>query len=213
VLGITLSTEQLALARDRAAALGLQNRVKFELADYRTLEGRFDRIVSVGMFEHVGTPQYPTFFSGISRLLAPDGVALVHSIGRNTGIAKPNSWINKYIFPGGYVPGLSEVLPPIEKSGLWLTDLEILRLHYAETLKHWRQRFMARKGELAGRYDDRFGRMWEFYLAASEASFRHGGLMVFQAQLTHSVDAAPLTRDYIADAERSLPPMYAKAAE
>ena len=213
VLGITLSTEQLTLARQRAAALGLQDRVTFELADYRTLEGTFDRIVSVGMFEHVGTPQYPEYFNSIARLLAKDGVALVHSIGRNRGISKPNGWINKYIFPGGYIPAFSEVILPLENSGLWMTDLEVLRLHYAETLRHWRERFMARKGELGARYDERFCLMWEFYLAASEASFRHGGFMVFQAQLSNTVDAVPLTRDYIVEDERALPPMHAKAAE
>jgi cyclopropane-fatty-acyl-phospholipid synthase len=213
VLGFTLSTEQLALARQRAAKLGLQDRVKFELIDYRDLQGEFDRIVSVGMFEHVGTPNYPDYFGGISRLLKPDGVALVHSIGRKSGISKPNGWIDKYIFPGGYIPSFSEVIGPIENSGLWMTDLEILRLHYAETLRHWRERFMARRGALASRYDDRFCRMWEFYLAACEACFRQGGLMVFQVQLARSIEAVPLTRDYMVDAERMLPLAHARAAE
>ncbi len=213
VLGVTLSKEQLAVARQRVEALGLSNRVKFELRDYRTLEGDFDRIVSVGMFEHVGTPQYRTYFKTIRRLLTPDGVALVHSIGRNNGIGATNSWIRKYIFPGGYTPALSEVIPTIEASGLWLTDLEVLRLHYAETLRHWRERFLARKDELSALYDDRFGRMWEFYLAGSEVSFRHGGMMVFQAQLSRSIDAVPLTRDYITDAEHAAPTRHAKAAE
>ncbi len=213
VLGITLSKEQLAVARQRAAALGLQNRVKFELIDYRVLEGSFDRVISVGMFEHVGTPQFPVYFDTIAKLLAPRGVAVVHSIGRNRGPAKPNSWINKYIFPGGYIPALSEVMLPLEESGLWLTDLEVLRLHYAETLRHWRERFMARKGALSIAHDDRFDRMWEFYLASSEASFRHGGLMVFQVQLSKVIDAVPLTRDYIGDAERDALGQAVKAAE
>ena len=211
VLGVTLAQAQLTVARDRAAALGLGHRVRFELRDYRTLEGRFDRIVSVGMFEHVGTPQYRTYFNTIRRLLAPDGVALVHSIGRNHGITVTNPWINKYIFPGGYIPSLSEVMPPVEASGLWLTDLEVLRLHYAETCRHWRERFMARKHTLGPGYDERFCRMWEFYLASSEMSFRHGGLMVFQAQLSRSIDAVPLTRDYIVDSERMAPLSRAKA--
>ena len=213
VLGITLSTEQLALARQRASALGLQNRVRFELADYRTLQGRFDRIVSVGMFEHVGTPHYGAYFDAVARLLAPNGVALIHSIGRNRGPARPNSWIDRYIFPGGYIPALSEVILPLEDSGLWLTDLEILRLHYAETLRHWRERYLVRKDALGPSYDARFHRMFEFYLASSEASFRHGGLMVFQAQLSNAVDAVPLTRDYIGDAEHASMMSAVQAAE
>ena len=213
VLGITLSKEQLAVARERAAALGLQNRVRFELADFRSLRGGFDRIVSVGMFEHVGTPHYAAYFKTVAELLTPRGVALIHSIGRNRGPAKPNGWINRYIFPGGYIPALSEVILPLEESGLWLTDLEILRLHYADTLRHWRDRFMARKDELGTQHDERFDRMWEFYLACSEASFRHGGLMVFQAQLSKSIDAVPLTRDYIGDAEHAMLCGAVKAAE
>ncbi len=213
VLGITLSREQLAVARQRAEALGLSHRVRFELRDYRTLDERFDRIVSVGMFEHVGTPHYDTYFGAIRRLLAPDGVALIHSIGRNTGRTATSAWIRKHIFPGGHIPALSEVVPPIEASGLWLTDLEVLRLHYAETLRHWRARYMARRGALRPRYDARFERMWEFYLAASEASFRHGGLMVFQAQLSPSIDAVPLTRDYIGVSERDRPDERIRAAE
>ena len=212
VLGITLSTEQLAVARGRAEALGLQDRVRFELVDYRTLEQQFDRVVSVGMFEHVGVPQFETYFDAVARLLAPRGVALVHAIGRNRGPARPNSWIERYIFPGGHIPLLSEVMLPLENSGLWLADLEILRLHYAETLRHWRTRYLARKDALGPRYDARFHRMFEFYLASSEASFRHGGLMVFQAQLAHALDAVPLTRDYIGAAERSVPLSPARAA-
>ncbi len=204
VHGITLSQEQLAVARGRAEAEGLSDRVTFDLIDYRQVEGRYDRIVSVGMFEHVGPPQYPTFFETVARLLEPSGVALVHSIGKMHGPAPTNSWIRKYIFPGGYIPAVSEIMRPLERSGLWLTDLEILRLHYAETLRAWRERFMQRQAQLSGLYDDRFRRMWEFYLAGSEMSFRHHGYMVFQAQLSKAIDAVPLTRGYLQDAERKL---------
>lgn len=204
VTGITLSKEQLAVARERARAAGLADRVTFELIDYRQLEGTFDRIVSVGMFEHVGTPQYPTYFNRVRELLNPGGVALVHSIGKLHGPGPTNSWIRKYIFPGGYIPALSEVVDPIERSGLLLTDLEVLRLHYAETLRAWRERFLERQAQLEGIYDDRFRRMWEFYLASSEMSFRYYGFMVFQAQLSNSINAVPLTRDYMVEAERKL---------
>ncbi len=202
VLGITLSKEQLAVARERAQSAGLSDRVSFELVDYRLLDGTFDRIVSVGMFEHVGVPQYATYFNRINELLKPDGVALIHSIGKMHGPAPTNSWIRKYIFPGGYVPALSEVMIPIERSGLWMTDLEILRLHYAETLRAWRQRFKRLGGALPQMYDEKFQRMWEFYLAGSEMSFRYYGFMVFQAQFSKSIDAVPLIRDYMLDAER-----------
>ncbi len=201
VLGITLSEEQLAVARRRAKDEGLDDRVRFELIDYRNLEGHFDRIVSIGMFEHVGLPQYDTYFAAIKRLLTPSGIALVHSIGKMYGPAPTSAWILKYIFPGGYVPALSEVMPAIERNALWITDLEILRLHYAETLRHWRERFAARQAQLSGRYDDRFRRMWEFYLVGSEISFRYFGFMVFQVQLSKTIDAVPLTRDYLFNAE------------
>ena len=204
VLGITLSEEQLAVARRRAKDEGLDNRVRFELIDYRNLEGQFDRIVSIGMFEHVGLPQYDAYFAAIKRLLTPSGVALVHSIGKMYGPAPTSAWILKYIFPGGYVPALSEVMLPIEHNALWITDLEILRLHYAETLRHWRERFAARQDRLSGVYDERFRRMWEFYLVGSEISFRYFGFMVFQVQLSKSVDALPLTRDYLFDAENQI---------
>ena len=197
VTGITLSAEQLAVARRRAEAEELDHRVGFALADYRSLTGRFDRIVSVGMFEHVGTPYYQTFFYKIAGLLTEDGVAVIHSIGRMDGPGVTSAWIRKYIFPGGYVPALSEVLPAVERAGLWVTDIEILRLHYAETLRHWRARFTANLDAIREKYGERFCRMWMFYLAASEMSFRHDGLMVFQLQLARSVDAVPLTRDYI----------------
>jgi len=201
VTGITLSQEQLAEARARAAAEGLTERVRFELCDYRAVAGRYDRIVSVGMFEHVGIAHFDQFFRTVARLLAPDGVALIHAIGRHDGPGTTNPWLRKYIFPGGYSPALSEVLPAIEQSRLMTTDIEILRLHYAETLKHWRWRFMANRDAIASLYDDRFCRMFEFYLAACEVTFRKAGHMVWQVQLAHTHDAVPLTRDYIGPAE------------
>ena len=205
--GITLSSEQHARANARAEALGLAGRVRFSLADYREVSGRYDRIVSVGMFEHVGTPYYKTFFRSVARLLAEDGVALIHAIGRMSGPGLTNCWTRKYIFPGGYIPALSEVLPAVEEAGLWVTDLEILRLHYAETLRHWRERFLTKKGLLRDIYDERFCRMWEFYLAGSEMGFRHDGLMVFQLQLARRVDTVPLTRDYMTEREHALGPV------
>jgi len=204
VTGITLSTEQLAEARNRAAAEGLSDRVSFELMDYRAMTQRFDRIVSVGMFEHVGVGYYPAFFETVSRCLNPDGVALLHAIGRSDPPGATNPWIAKYIFPGGYCPALSEVLPPIERSGLVATDIEILRLHYAETLRHWRRRFVANRDAIASLYDDRFCRMWEFYLCGAELSFRREGNMVFQIQLAHDQTAVPLARDYITVSDRQL---------
>jgi len=204
VLGITLSHEQHAIAQRRAQERGLSDRVSFEIMDYRKLDGQFDRIVSVGMFEHVGVPHYREYFDGIRRLLKQDGVALVHSIGRSDGPGTTPAFIRKYIFPGGYIPALSEVIPVIEQSRLWVTDMEILRLHYAETLKHWRARFMAQWDKARSLYDDRFCRMWEFYLAASEIAFRLWGQMVFQVQLTKQVDALPMTRDYMHEAELAL---------
>ena len=204
VLGVTLSTEQLARARQRAEQAGLADSVRFELLDYRdaALTERFDRIVSVGMFEHVGINHYDAFFNAVHRLLAPGGVALVHAIGRSDGPSTTNPWINRYIFPGGYSPALSEVFPAVERSGLIVTDVEILRLHYADTLRHWRRRFTARRAEAAALYDERFCRMFEFYLAGSELAFRHMGHMVWQMQMTRDLRALPLTRDYIAAAEQ-----------
>jgi cyclopropane-fatty-acyl-phospholipid synthase len=203
VTGLTLSIEQLKVAERRAAEAGLSDRVRFELCDYRAHVGRYDRIVSVGMFEHVGVPHYRDYFAKIRDLLEPDGVALLHSIGRMDGPAKTNPWLRKYIFPGGYSPALSEVVPVVERSGLWITDVEILRLHYAETLRAWRQRFNANRERIRTLYDERFCRMWELYLAASEVAFREQGHMVFQMQLAKSVEAVPLTRDYMVDWERS----------
>jgi cyclopropane-fatty-acyl-phospholipid synthase len=197
MLGVTLSRKQLGVARKRAESLGLSDRVSFELLDYRDVQGPFDRVVSVGMFEHVGVLNYSNFFDIVSRLLTPDGLAVIHSIGRMLGPSVTSSWIDKYIFPGGYIPALSQVLPSIEAAGLWLTDLEVLRLHYAQTLRLWRERFLQKRNLAAAIYDERFCRMWEFYLAASEMFFRYGGLMVFQAQLSRKVDAVPLTRDYL----------------
>jgi cyclopropane-fatty-acyl-phospholipid synthase len=201
VTGITLSTEQLNEARARAAAEGLQDRVSFELLDYRMLDRSFDRIVSVGMFEHVGMVHYRAFFDTVARCLNPDGVALLHAIGRSDGPGFTNPWIAKYVFPGGYCPALSEVMPPLEKSGLFATDIEILRLHYAETLRHWRRRFAANRDAIASLYDERFCRMFEFYLCGAEIAFRREGHMVFQIQLAHQQTAVPLTRDYITAAE------------
>jgi len=202
VTGITLSDEQLKISRERARAMGLSRAVKFELCDYRNLEGKFDRIVSVGMFEHVGTTHYRSFFAKIGKLLSDDGVALLHSIGRFDGPALTNPFIAKYIFPGGYIPALSEVFPPIERERLVVTDLEILRLHYASTLRHWRQRFRASWHVAADKFGERFCRMWEMYLAAAEMGFRYQNLMVFQLQLTKDQKALPFTRDYMHEAER-----------
>jgi cyclopropane-fatty-acyl-phospholipid synthase len=211
VTGITLSEEQLTEARARAAAEGLQHRVTFELMDYRSMEKKFDRIVSVGMFEHVGTENYPAFFETVKNCLKPGGVALLHSIGRFDGAAMTNPWIAKYIFPGGYSPALSEVLGPIEKSGLMTTDIEILRLHYAKTLAHWRRRFAANRDAIAALYDERFCRMFEFYLSGSELAFRMDDHMNFQIQLAKANDTVPLARDYMFEAERRI--AFARAAD
>jgi cyclopropane-fatty-acyl-phospholipid synthase len=202
VTGVTLSEEQLKVSRQRAAEAGLNDKVRFDLRDYRAETGTYDRIVSVGMFEHVGVTHYDEFFSKVGNLLNDDGVCVVHSIGRMDRPTTTSPWLRKYIFPGGYCPALSEVMPAVERSGLWVTDIEILRLHYAETLRHWQTRFQANRARIADMLDERFCRMWEFYLAFSEASFRHGNLMVFQMQLTKRRDAVPLTRDYIAEWER-----------
>ena len=204
VKGVTLSEEQLAVSKARAEEKGIAGRIDFALTDYRDVEGTFDRIVSVGMFEHVGVGFYDTFFRKCADLLAEDGVMLLHSIGRPEGPGVTNPFIAKYIFPGGYFPALSEVLPAIERSGLLVTDIEILRLHYAETLKAWRERFLARREDVERLYDARFVRMWEFYLAACEMAFRHQGLMVFQVQLTKREGIVPMTRDYIAREEARL---------
>jgi len=204
VTGITLSDEQFALARNRADEKGLAGRIEFRLQDYRDIAERFDRIVSVGMFEHVGVNHFDAFFRKCAELLSDDGVMLLHSIGRSEGPGITNPWIAKYIFPGGYIPALSEVLPAVERAGLLVTDIEIVRLHYAETLRHWRERFLAHRDDLVKIYDVRFIRMWEFYLAASEMTFREQGMMVFQLQLTKRQGVVPITRDYIAREEARL---------
>ncbi|HEY1837247.1 MAG: cyclopropane-fatty-acyl-phospholipid synthase family protein [Rhizomicrobium sp.] len=204
VLGCTLSDEQLKVARARSNKAGLSERAKFGLIDYRALDGQFDRIVSVGMFEHVGVPQYPEFFAKTRDLLKDDGVMVLHFIGRSDGPGSTNPWIRKYIFPGGYTPALSEVLPVIENSRLIVSDIEVLRLHYAETLKEWRKRFVARHDEVVKLYDERFFRMWEFYLAGSEMGFRRDGLVVYQIQVIKQIDALPMTRDYMVDDERRI---------
>ena len=197
VVGVTLSSEQHQVANRRAVEAGLQDRVRFLLQDYRNVTDSFDRIVSVGMFEHVGAPHYREFFRHLRRMLKPDGVALLHTIGRVTPPGATNPWITKYIFPGGYVPAISEVMAAIEKEGLIVTDIEVLRLHYAETLRHWHDRFMANVDRVREIYDDRFCRMWRWYLVASELTFRHYGQVVFQFQIARRQEAVPLTRDYL----------------
>ena len=203
VTGITLSTEQLQVSNARAAEKNLRS-TKFLLQDYRDIEGPFDRIVSVGMFEHVGVDHYDTFFKRCAELLTDDGVMVLHAIGRSTGPDVTSPWIEKYIFPGGYIPALSEVFAAIERAGLLVCDTEILRLHYAETLKAWRERFMARREEAVQLYDERFARMWEFYLAASEMAFRKQNMMNFQIQLAKRQDVVPMARDYIVGEEARL---------
>jgi cyclopropane-fatty-acyl-phospholipid synthase len=197
VVGVTLSEEQLAVARSRAEVAGLADRVEFRLQDYRLVPETFDRVVSVGMFEHVGLPNYATYFRGVHDRLAERGVALIHTIGRPAPPEATNPFIAKHIFPGGYIPSLSEVAPAIEASGLRLCDLECWRLHYAMTLRHWFDRFTARAGEAEAMLGPEFVRMWRFYLVASEMSFRHARQDVFQFQLARAVDAVPITRDYL----------------
>jgi cyclopropane-fatty-acyl-phospholipid synthase len=204
VSGVTLSKTQHDIAKGRAADLDLAAAVHFHLLDYREVDGRFDRIVSVGMFEHVGLVNYGSYFRTIAQLLDEDGIALVHTIGRATEPAAPNPWIAKYVFPGSYIPSLSEILPAIENAGLFVTDIEVLRLHYAETLKIWRERFLARREEAKAIYGERFCRMWEFYLAGTECSFRCEGLVVFQIQLAKKLGAVPITRDYISRGKAEL---------
>ena len=197
VLGITLSREQLAVAQERARAEGLEKQVEFRMADYRELSGQFDRIVSVGMFEHVGLPYFDAYFRSVHDLLACDGVALIHSIGISEAPCGTNPWIAKYIFPGGYVPSLSEIAASIERQNLWIADIESLRLHYAYTLRHWFDRFVANADKVIELYDERFVRMWKFYLAACEQTFRFRRQGVFQFQISREVDAVPITRDYL----------------
>jgi cyclopropane-fatty-acyl-phospholipid synthase len=202
VRGLTLSERQHALAGERAALQGVSGRVDFALQDYRDESATYDRIVSVGMFEHVGVGHYDEFFAKVKALLKPDGVALLHTIGRADGPGTTDPFIRKYIFPGGYTPALSEMTGAVEKSGLIITDIEVLRLHYAETLRAWRRRFWANWNRAAELYDERFCRMWDFYLAGCEAAFRHLGVVVYQIQLAQRLDSVPLTRDYITDMDR-----------
>ncbi|MEE8351483.1 MAG: cyclopropane-fatty-acyl-phospholipid synthase family protein [Rhodospirillales bacterium] len=206
VVGITLSREQHEKAQSRAQSAGMGERVRFELKDYREVEGRFDRIVSVGMFEHVGVHHYGEFFAKINELMDDDGIALIHSIGHMSPPGTASPWLRKYIFPGAYSPALSEVFDVVEQNSLWVTDLEFLRLHYAKTLAHWMQRFEANRDKIEAMYDERFGRMWEFYLVSAEMMFRTGSQFVFHMQLARKRDAAPIIRDYITDAQRT----YAK---
>ena len=213
VTGLTLSTEQYKVSNERSQRQGLDKRVRFKLEDYRQEENQYDRVVSVGMFEHVGPAHYRTFFAKVKKLLKPDGVALLHSIGHFEPPSTTNPWITKHIFPGGYLPSLSEVLAAIEKEGLIIADVEILRLHYAETLKNWHQRFTANREKAAAIYDERFCRMWDFYLTGCEAAFREDGLMVFQIQLARSLNSVPLQRDYITDWEREQRAATSQAAQ
>jgi cyclopropane-fatty-acyl-phospholipid synthase len=204
VTGISLSEEQVKVSNSRAEERGLASRVRFRLEDYRKVQGPFDRIVSVGMFEHVGVVHYRKFFEVCRDLLSADGVMLLHSISRFDRPTATNPWIQKYIFPGGYIPSMSEVVPVIERVGLKLTDVEILRLHYAKTLRAWRERFLANREEIAAVTDERFCRMWEYYLSTAECGFRFVGLMNFQFQIARHQEAVPLTRDYIGGAEAGL---------
>ena len=202
VLGVTLSKEQCALANEKAKALGLADRVRFELKDYRKVSDRFDRIVSVGMFEHVGVHHYEEYFAKVNELMTDDGLMLLHSIGHMSPPGTASPWLRKYIFPGAYSPALSEVFPAVEKNSLWVTDLEFLRVHYAKTLAHWESRFQANRAKVAEMYDERFCRMWEFYLISAEMMFRTGSQLVFHMQLAKKRDAAPIVRDYITDTQR-----------
>ena len=203
VTGVTLSAEQHRTSTELAAGAGLSERVRFQRCDYRQVTGTYDRIAAVGILEHVGPAHYRTFFAKVGELLAEDGVMLLHSIGRMSPPGYVNPWFTKYIFPGGSTPALSEVFRAVERAGLWVLDVEILRQHYIWTLRHWRERFAARRDEARALYGERFCRMWEFYLVGAELTFRHFGHMVFQMQLSHRQDAVPVTRDYIADFERA----------
>ena len=197
VIGITLSKNQLEYSKKKARELNLENQVQFKLIDYRQLNEKFDRIVSVGMFEHVGRKFYKTYFNSVKNLLNDNGVALIHTIGSINPPRNPHPWITKYIFPGGYTPSLSEIVDPIEKSGLIISDMEILQMHYSHTLRHWKERFLDKKDKVLGIFDEKFFRMWEFYLTGSEMVFKWGDLVVFQIQLTKNLSSVPITRDYI----------------
>ncbi|PPR28453.1 MAG: Tuberculostearic acid methyltransferase UfaA1 [Alphaproteobacteria bacterium MarineAlpha10_Bin1] len=205
VTGLTLSTEQQAYAAERAKELGLSDQVRFNLRDYRLEEGTYDRIVSVGMFEHVGVSYYVEFFNKLKALLTEDGIAVVHTIARWDGPSVTNPWLRKYIFPGGYTPSMSEIFAALERTGLKVLDVEFLRLHYAETLKHWSINFRANRDKVKALYDERFCRMWEFYLAGAETAFRRQDHMIAQFQIARDQEAAPLTRDYMAEWKRANP--------
>jgi len=210
VLGVTLSKEQQALASKRAQDEGLADRVRFELRDYRDVDEQFDRIVSVGMFEHVCVHHYDEFFKKLNSLMPDDGLALIHSIGHMSPPGMASSWLRKYIFPGAYSPSLSEVLAVVEQNHLWVTDLEFLRTHYATTLAHWEKRFQENRGEVEKMFDEKFARMWEFYLISAEMMFRTGAQLVFHMQLSRNRDAAPLVRDYTVDVQREYEAREAK---
>lgn len=204
VVAVNLSKEQVAIARDRAAAAGLSDRIEFQIKDYRDSEGLYDRVASVGMLEHVGPSHYSSFFETMKRTLKPDGIGFCHTIGCSDGVNFPNPWLNKYIFPSGYLPALSELTVAIEKAGLQVMDAEIWRLHYVPTLREWRDRFMRHRDEAAKIYDERFCRMWEFYLAMGEAAFLFEDVVVFQITIGHAVDAVPITRGYIEERKVAL---------
>ena len=197
VLGITLSENQLKYSIQKTKEMNLENQVRFKLMDYRELNEKFDRIVSVGMFEHVGRKFYKNYFKTVNKLLKEDGVALIHTIGSVVSPRDPHPWITKYIFPGGYTPSLSEIAGPIEKSGLIISDMEVLRMHYSHTLRHWKERFIGKKEEVLAMFDEKFFRMWEFYLASCEMTFKWGDQVVFQLQLSKKFDSVPNRRDYI----------------
>ena len=197
VLGITLSENQLEYSTKKAKELNLENQVRFKLMDYREIKEKFDRIVSVGMFEHVGRKFYNKYFNQVSELLTEDGVALIHTIGSVNPPRDPHPWITKYIFPGGYTPSLSEVIGPIEKSGLIVNDIEVLRMHYSHTLRNWKERFLSKREQVLNMFDEKFFRMWEFYLAGCEMAFKWGDQVVFQFQLGKKLTSTPNTRDYI----------------
>ena len=197
VTGITLSENQYNYSVNKAKELNLENQVSFKLIDYRELNEKFDKIVSVGMFEHVGRKFYKTFFNQISKLLNDDGLALIHTIGSFNQPRNPQPWVTKYIFPGGYTPSMSEVIGPIEKSGLIVSDVEVLRMHYSHTLRNWKERFLKNKSKVLAMFDENFFRMWEFYLTSCEMAFKWGDQVVFQFQLTKDLKSVPTTRDYI----------------
>ncbi len=212
VVGVTLSNEQYRIARDRVASAGLSDRVDIRLQDYRDVQGPFDRIVSVGMFEHVGAPQFRTYFDKVRQMLTPDGVALIHTIGSSAPPRATSPWVRRHIFPGGYIPSMSETLAAIEKTDLTVTDVEVLRLHYAQTLRHWSDRFNANIDKARALYDDRFVRMWQYYLTVAELSFRVEKLAVFQFQIARDKGAVPITRDYLYR-DRAMPQDQRHAAE